>query len=125
MYPAFNNARDGIFATCKICESLSKQSKSITDLVKNIPRYSSYRESFTLVNPHGMIKRLKDQLNENEISFDAIGNDVKILNHHKKEWILIHPSNTEPVVRVIAEAKDEKRVFNLVKQYRAIIEKKI
>ncbi|MBN2156577.1 MAG: hypothetical protein JW776_11085 [Candidatus Lokiarchaeota archaeon] len=124
MYPRFNNARDGIFASCVICDCLSQHSESLSELIKNIPKYSSYRESFTVPKSLKIIDRLKIHLEEENLTYIAKGNDVKIINKKRKEWILVHQSNTEPVIRVIAEAKEASRAKSLVKQYRVGIEKK-
>ena len=53
-----------------------------------------------------IISRLKDELMSEGEDVQRIDNDLRI--GKKNEWFtLIHPSNTEPVIRVITEAKRE------------------
>ncbi|MHA1659988.1 MAG: hypothetical protein ACTSUT_12815, partial [Promethearchaeota archaeon] len=51
-------------------------------------------------------EQLKQYFDSDGQKFIQIGNDLKI--ESKNEWfVLIHPSNTEPVIRIISEAKTE------------------
>ncbi|MBD3197369.1 MAG: hypothetical protein GF317_20100 [Candidatus Lokiarchaeota archaeon] len=108
MLPSFNNARDGIFAAAKIIEILVKSGMKISELVSQLPKYHNYRENIEIKNID--IQSLIDQverelINEGE-DLVRIGNDLRF--GKKNEWfVLIHPSNTEPIVRVISEAKRE------------------
>jgi phosphomannomutase len=51
-----------------------------------------------------------------------MGNDIKILNKNENYWVLIHPSNTEPVIRIIAESKNKQESLTLVQKYRNILQ---
>ncbi|MFX0000228.1 MAG: hypothetical protein ACFE9Q_10970 [Candidatus Hodarchaeota archaeon] len=108
MFPYFNNTRDGIFAAAKIVEILVKTGKSISTLVSELPKYYSYRLKINTKNIDitSLIKKVKTELiNEGE-NVEQINNDLKF--GKGKDWfVLIHPSNTEPVIRVISEAKRE------------------
>ncbi|TFF90815.1 MAG: hypothetical protein EU548_01055 [Promethearchaeota archaeon] len=108
MFPQFNNARDGIFAAAKIVEILVKTGKKISELVSQLPKYYSCREQIEIdsENIEQIIKLVKEELiNEGE-DVQQIDNDLRF--GHKKDWfVLIHPSNTEPIIRVITEAKRE------------------
>lgn len=106
MFPKFNNTRDGIFAATKIVEILVNSGEKISKLVSKLPKYYSYRKKIK-INPKEInliINRVKQELiNEGE-EVEHIGNDLRISK--EKEWfVLIHPSNTEPIIRVISEAK--------------------
>jgi len=108
MFPYFNNTRDGIFAAAKIVEILVKTGKSISQLVSELPKYYSHRVKINTKNIDitSLIKKIKTELiNEGE-KVEQINNDLKF--GKGKDWfVLIHPSNTEPVIRVISEAKRE------------------
>lgn len=108
MFPYFNKTRDGIFAAAKIVEVLVKTGKSISKLVDELPKYCSHRIKINIKNidTKSLITKLKTELiNEGE-KVEQIHNDLRF--GHGKDWfVLIHPSNTEPVIRVISEAKRE------------------
>ncbi|MFX1417311.1 MAG: hypothetical protein ACFE9N_00155 [Promethearchaeota archaeon] len=108
MYPYFNTTRDGIFAAAKIIEILVKTGKNISQLVAELPKYYSHRAKINISNIDTklLIEKVKNELiNEGE-KVEQIENDLRF--GHGKDWfVLIHPSNTEPIVRVISEAKRE------------------
>jgi len=115
MYPNFNNTRDGIFAAVLICETLLKTRKTVSELVAEIPTYESTRKNIHLEgkSPKLIIDKLKEDLEQKGTAYDTIDKDVKVFGQN--EWTLVHPSNTEPIMRIIAEAKTTKRTEELVK----------
>ncbi|MFW9972197.1 MAG: hypothetical protein ACFFDF_18570 [Candidatus Odinarchaeota archaeon] len=106
MFPYFNNTRDGIFAAAKIIEIMVKTGKTISQLVSELPKYYSHRIKINTknVDTSSLITILKKELiNEGE-NVEQIDNDLRF--GRGKDWfVLIHPSNTEPIIRVISEAK--------------------
>jgi phosphomannomutase len=106
MFPYFNNTRDGIFAAAKIIEIMVKTQKNISQLVSELPKYYSHRMKINIknVDTSSLITKLKEELiNEGE-NVEQIENDLRF--GRGKDWfVLIHPSNTEPIIRVISEAK--------------------
>ncbi len=108
MFPYFNNTRDGIFAAAKIVEILVKTGEKVSNLVAELPKYYSHRIKINIKNldPNLIINKLKNELiNEGE-HVEQINNDLRF--GQGKDWfVLIHPSNTESVIRIISEAKRE------------------
>ena len=108
MFPYFNNTRDGIFAAAKIVEILVKTGKSISRLVSELPKYYSHRIKINIKNldTTSLIARVKTELiNEGE-KVEQIDNDLRF-GQGMNWFVLIHPSNTEPIIRIISEAKRE------------------
>lgn len=124
MFPSFNNARDAIFATAKIIKILVKSGESISSLTEKLPKFYSKRET---ISSHGIdMKKLRDNLKNHSIVkgniFSEIDKDIKILK--PDYWfVLIHPSNTEPVIRIICEAKSEELATKLVRLISQTIKK--
>ncbi len=104
--PSFNITRDGIFAAAKIVEILATSGEKLSTLVSNLPKYYNYREYIKIQNIEIsiLISQINEELcNEGE-EVSQINNDLKF--GKSKEWfVLIHPSNTEPIIRVICESK--------------------
>jgi phosphomannomutase len=108
MFPYFNKTRDGIFAAAKIIEILVETGEKISDLVSLLPKYYSHRRNISIKNKDIklIIELVKKELTDE-------GEYVKQIDYDLRwgkgiEWfILIHPSNTEPIIRVISEAKRE------------------
>ncbi|MFX1291609.1 MAG: hypothetical protein ACFFAG_11690 [Promethearchaeota archaeon] len=108
IFPYFNNTRDGIFAAAKIIEILVKTGKKVSELVSSLPRFYSFREKINIkkYDVKSIIGLVKNELIEEGEEVNQIDLDLRF--GKGKEWfILIHPSNTEPIIRVISEAKRE------------------
>jgi len=108
MLPQFNNTRDGIFAAAKLIEILVETKEKISYLVAKLPQFYSVREYINIknVNLKPVINQVKAVLISEGYDVMQIDNDLKFGKGN--EWfVLIHPSNTEPILRIISEANDE------------------
>ena len=108
MFPYFNKTRDGIFAAAKIIEILVETGKKISDLVSLLPKYYTYKKNINIKNKDYkiIIELVKKELTNEGEYVEQIDQDLRW--GKGMEWfILIHPSNTEPLIRVISEAKRE------------------
>ncbi|TFF69328.1 MAG: hypothetical protein EU516_00005 [Promethearchaeota archaeon] len=106
IFPNFNLTRDAIFAVAKIVEILIDTKKKISELVKQLPKYHSYRRSIPIKSQKitAIIDETRKQLIQEGERVNQINNDLRF--GLEKEWfVLIHPSNTEPIIRVISEAR--------------------
>ena len=91
----------------KRLKNLNIESK-ISDLVSNLPRFYSNREKINIKSKDIklIIELVKKELSEEGEEVNQIDLDLRF--GKGKEWfVLIHPSNTEPIIRVISEAKRE------------------
>lgn len=108
MFPSFNNTRDGIFAAAKIVEILVDSGEKISKLVSKLPKFFSYRERIKIATKDVklIIDRIKKELVDEDELVTQIDYDLRF--GKEKDWfVLIHPSNTEPIIRVISEAKSD------------------
>ena len=100
--------RDSLVATAMILNLLSTDNKSLNELISEIPSYVF----------------IKDKINiENSIDFDSLATlfDCYEINTEDgikltwpEKWIHIRKSNTEPIIRIFAEAKTENEVNDLI-----------
>jgi phosphomannomutase/phosphoglucomutase len=108
MFPKFNNCRDGIFGAAKIVEILARTGKKISELVGELPRFYSERRILKDINIEETMNQLKKKLED----YEVIDNDVKVSG---EDWFVIaHPSNTEPIIRIISEARTKEKAEELV-----------
>ena len=108
MFPYFNSTRDGIFAAAKIIEILVKTGEKVSKLVSSLPKYYSHRVNIDIKDRDiiSLIKNVKTELIEEGELVEQINNDLRF--SQEKDWfVLIHPSNTEQIIRIISEAKRE------------------
>ncbi len=108
MLPHFNNTRDGIFAAAKIIEILVHTGEKISSLIAQLPKYFSHRAVIGVKNRNisVIIDFVRKELIDEGENVMQINNDLRF--GQDKDWfVLIHPSNTEPIIRVISEAKTD------------------
>jgi phosphomannomutase len=106
IFPYFNNTRDAIFATAKIVEILVETGEKVSELVAKLPKFYVHREKIDILdhNVEDIITQIKKELIDEGENVSQIGWDLRF--GKDKDWfVLIHPSNTEPIIRVISEAK--------------------
>lgn len=108
IFPHFNHTRDGIFAAAKLIDILVKTGKKISELAENLPRFRKHTINIE-VNKNDfpkVIHNIKEELIAEGEEVSQVELDLRF--GIDNEWfILIHPSNTEHVIRVICEAKRE------------------
>lgn len=104
---------DGIFASLRMAEILAKDTKKLSEIFDSLPKYPSiYREDFACTDKakFQVIEKLKTKFKSEGRNFIAI-DGIKLLEENG--WVLIRPSNTEPIIRVTAEAKTEEKLQEL------------
>ena len=100
--------RDSLVAIAMVLNLLSKDDKSINEIISEIPEYIL----------------IKDKINiDDSIDFDSlatlfdcneINQDDGIKFSWSNKWIHIRKSNTEPIIRIFAEAKTRNEVNKLI-----------
>ena len=100
--------RDSLVAISMILSLLSSSEKSISDEISNIPQYLMIKDKIRIDD--------KVDFDSLETIFDC--NEINKLDGIKfiwpKKWIHIRKSNTEPIIRIFAEAKTQEEVDELI-----------
>ncbi len=105
-YGPHQPVRDGPMATGLLLEIMAKTGKTLGQLVEGLPTYHLVKERVEC--PNEAKQRVLEKLMRLTEGYDRITIDgVKVLL--KDGAVLIRPSGTEPIYRIYAEAKDEKR----------------
>ncbi|MFQ6066934.1 MAG: phosphoglucosamine mutase [bacterium] len=104
--PEVHYARDGIAAIALLLEYLADTDESVSELAKKLPRYYMVKGKRAFTGKD--FSRIKNKLEEEfkPESLDFL-DGVKITL--EDGWIHIRPSGTEPVIRIITEAKTKER----------------
>ena len=104
---------DATFASLRMAEILSKSSERLSEIVDSLPKYPSiYEKNFDCPDnlKFAAIEKLRARFKDYGLTIlDMDG--VKLLD--KDGWVLLRASNTEPTIRVSAEAKTEERLDEL------------
>lgn len=121
IFPDFVWGRDGAMAAAFILHILATQKKSLVELLGELPPYYQVKRK-TTIDPEKREKILaaveeKTALFENRITIDG----YKVV-FKDGSWVLIRPSGTEPLIRVLAEAKEKEKAEALAEEYLQLIE---
>ncbi|MGQ9518505.1 MAG: phosphoglucosamine mutase [Candidatus Fervidibacter sp.] len=102
IYPKIQYARDAIAALALVLEFMAMHDEPLSELVKRLPRYHMVKKRLpTGTKPvHELLKRIKQRYTAEEV-IEEDGVKLRWNDH----WVHVRPSGTEPILRVIAEAK--------------------
>ena len=100
--------RDSLVSISMILSLLSSSGKSISDEISNIPQYLMIKDKILIDD--------KIDFDSLETIFDC--NEINKIDGIKfiwpNKWIHIRKSNTEPIIRIFAEAKTQEEVNELI-----------
>ena len=103
IYPDIHPCRDSFTAMAILLEALADTDKPVSALARSLPRYTMLKEKIegSAESGYRLVGALK-KLYEGRGKMDLRdGLKVEFPDH----WIHVRPSNTEPVIRVLAEAR--------------------
>ena len=114
IYPRINFARDSLVGMALILHLLAETGQTITELVSTLPPFTMIKEK--LVCPSDRISAVLRMLRQEYAAYPMdLRDGVKV--NLPDGWFLVRGSNTEPIIRVIAEAKgkaDARRIIDRV-----------
>jgi len=117
MYGKHNQVRDGAMTMALVLDLLSFSGKTISEETKLLPPSFTTKDKVTCSKEDAskLIKVLADQ-NQNSDTTDGIK-----ITFDKKNWIMVRPSGTEPIIRIYAEADSQEKLETLMSEYLAKI----
>ena len=120
--PSINPCRDSFVGMALILEALALEGGNISDLRAKIPTYAIVKEKIACpsrkITP--ALRRLRDAYQHD--TMDLI-DGVKIL--YPDRWVQARGSNTEPIIRVTAEAPTEEDAQRLARAVMGQIEEEL
>jgi phosphomannomutase len=102
-----------------VLQLMAVSGKSISELIGELPKYSLTKRAVHISKPWNELL----QSLEAEFSGKDIDRTDGIKIKEGKNWVLIRPSGTEPIVRLYAQGKDEKESSRLADLYQEKLEK--
>ena len=117
IFTDYNTTGDGILSSLILAKTVKEENKSLSTLASVMVKYPQVLVNVKLKNENKNrymeFKEVKDEIERIEKILDGSGR------------ILIRPSGTEPLVRVMLEGKDEGQIKELAKNLANIIEEKL
>lgn len=111
--------RDGSMASALIADILAKSNQPLSKLLAALPSYQLAKDKIPC--PNNLKKQVLENLRERMSKHNPETTDgVKILFENGTS-VLLRPSGTEPIFRIIAEAKSEAAARNLADEYKSTL----
>jgi phosphomannomutase len=111
IYPEVHYGRDAMTGIALILQSLTNQGLSLGEKLKKMPHYHIIKEKRPFEGNFSDLAEEAKGLFKGKInSTDGIRIDMD------EGWIHLRMSNTEPVIRVIAEARSEKEAEDIIRR---------
>jgi phosphomannomutase len=103
IYPSFNSTRDGLLAMAVLIEILRTKG-TLSEPVDSLPTYYMRKDKFKVEWSPGMVEKVRSL-------FPTAEMDTRdgLWLSEEDFWLHLRPSNTEPVVRIVLEAKTKEK----------------
>jgi len=113
MFGKHNYVRDGGMTLALFLELLASSNKSMSEELTTLP--SSFTTKDKIPCKKEDVDRIISKLLTEFPNADTT-DGIKII-FDKKNWVMVRPSGTEPIVRIYAESDSEKNLETLMKEY--------
>ena len=105
IYPASHYGRDAMVGVALFLSNLAAKKMKVSELKKTYPPYFIAKNKIEL-SDKALIDKILEQLKKVYASENINDIDgVKISFESKKQWVHLRKSNTEPIIRIYAEAQ--------------------
>ena len=116
IYPEVHLGRDAPVGIALILQMMAEDGRPISSIHASMPQYKMVKDKVQLpfdVDAKGIVEKLKEQHSNEEMNtIDG----VKLL--YEKSWVHIRASNTEPIIRIMAEAPLKEKAQYLVDKFK-------
>ncbi|MBP5539499.1 MAG: phosphoglucosamine mutase [Bacteroidales bacterium] len=123
IYPAIHAGRDAMVGVALFLSNLAHKKMTVSQLKKTYPQYFIAKNKIQL-SDKALIDKILSELQviykkENVNTIDG----VKISFEARKQWVHLRKSNTEPIIRIYAEAQDQQAAEALANEVIAVANK--
>ncbi len=122
MYPLHHPVRDGAMTLALLLQLLAEEGRRLSELYDELPQYHIIKTKIPMPRETAwkVVERVKDAFKGyRQITIDG----VKVITD--EFWFLVRPSGTEPLLRIMIEAKTRDKAEELLKDIKGLAEEVI
>lgn len=111
IYPRINFARDSLVGMALVLHLLAKTNRTVSELIAELPRTYMIKEKLECRSDkiRAVLRMVRDEYARWPLD---LRDGVKVTT--PDGWFLVRGSNTEPIIRIVAEAEDQERARRMV-----------
>ncbi len=116
IYPELHYGRDALVGIAFVLQYLAERNKKLSEIKQEVPSYFILKDKFETINfsPEKLINKFKESF-ENEMVNEEDGLRIDFDDH----WVHLRKSNTEPIIRLIVEAKTSELAEKFMEKYKS------
>ena len=109
--------RDSLVGAAMILNRLAKDGSPLSSIYASLPQFTIVKDKVDIsgLNSHELLSTISDQFPESEKNMD---DGLKLI--WPDRWIHVRKSNTEPIIRIYAEAPNSEEAESLVDSVRKL-----
>jgi len=113
MFGKHNQVRDGCMTLALMLDLLASTEKSLSEETSSLPHSFTTKDKVTCSQEDSkkLIQTLKQEFPTSDTT-----DGIKITND-PKNWVMIRPSGTEPIIRIYGEAESQQKLDTLMSKY--------
>lgn len=114
IFPKVGFNRDSLSAIAIILELLAKEKKKLSEILSKMPKYFLVKKKIECTSSDyatDFLEKSKERFKNETLDLTE---GLKVLR--KDGWIHLRPSNTEPIIRIFAEAKSQQIAEEFIKE---------
>jgi len=120
IYPRHHYGRDSLIGILNVINCMRRTNKPLSRLADELPHYDMMKEKVT-IGDRGALPHIYTSL-INAFPQGTVNEIDGLRIDFDNAWVHIRPSNTEPCMRIIAEARSVKKVSHLMKSVHAVVD---
>lgn len=118
IYPKMNLCRDSLTGMALVLELLAQENKKISNIVESLPRYEFIKTKMPF---EGDVKTVIGKIINEFAEGKADLEDGIRVDFPDSSWVQMRASNTEPIIRIWAEARTKERAEGLINRVKPLI----
>ena len=123
IYPEIHYGRDALVGIALFLTYLAKSGKKCSELKSQYPKYVISKNKIELT-PKINVDKILESI-ENKFAHEQVSTIDGVKIDFENGWVHLRKSNTEPIIRIYAESKDEHSANNLAEKIIGEIKKLI